>query len=306
MKSIGVKAIVAAVLMATIMTSPASAQSTDDGTVFDFSLPGARSRGVGGAFVAIADDATSVYSNPAGLTSLFRPEVSLEGRLWDLRYRAIDSGHAFGNPTNIGIDTVSGIREREFTDSFAGPAFLSAVYPRGRWAAGVFHHQLVRYQMSQQTQGAFFDCRGGGRGPTGAPPFCEQGNLGDGVDRVFPARQDYQVSITGTGIGFAFKVSPAFKVGVSAQVLSFDISRRGLVYAARGERKFAAPDFSIESLEIAGYRLGKDRALSVNAGALWDLSAKFTVGATFRQGQTFKYLSQNISGPANPPEGRCS
>jgi len=287
-----------------IPAAAAVAQSTDDGSVFDFSLPGARSRGMGGAFVAVADDASSVYSNPAGLTSLFRPEVSIEGRVWDLRYQAIDRGHAFGSPTAIGIDTLSGLHDREFTNTLPGLAFISAVYPRGRWAVGLFHHQLVRYEMSQQTQGAFFNCSGGGRGPAGAPPYCEQGNIdGDGVDRVFPAIQDYSVSIAGTGAGFAVEATPSFKVGVSIQVYSFDIHRIGQVYAARGTRKYAEPDWSQENLELYGVRLGKDRAIGVNAGALWDVSAQVSLGATFRQGQTFRYLSQNLSGPANPPGG---
>jgi long-subunit fatty acid transport protein len=286
-----------------LMPAQAAAQSTDDGAVFDFSLPGARSRGMGGAFVAIADDASSVYSNPAGLTSLFRPEVSLEVRVWDLRTPAIDRGHAFGSPTNIGIDNLTGVHDREFAATLVGPAFLSAVYPSGRWAVGVFHHQLVRYKMSQEIQGAFFDCRGGGRGPAGAPPFCEQGNLGDGVDRIFPARQDYEVNIAGTGVGFAFKAGSRFSAGVSVQVYDFDITRVGLVYGARGSRKFAEPDWSAQNLEIASYRLGKDSKPAVNAGMLWNPAASISVGATYRQGQTFHYLSQNISGPANPPGG---
>jgi long-chain fatty acid transport protein len=290
-------------LFLVVPAATAMAQSTDDGAVFDFSLPGARSRGMGGAFVAVADDASSVYSNPAGLTSLFRPEVSMEGRVWDLRYQAIDRGHAFGNPSGNGIDTVSGVHDREFTNTLPGLAFISAVYPSGRWAVGAFHHQLVRYEMSQQTQGAFFNCSGGGRGPMGAPPFCEQGNQGDGVDRVFPARTDYSVSIAGTGVGFAVEATPAFRVGTSIQVYSFDIHRMSLVYAARGERKFAEPDYSRENLEIYSVRLGTDRAIGVNAGALWDVSAQFSLGATFRQGPTFHYLSQNVSGPANPPGG---
>ena len=33
-----------------------------------FSDPGARSAGLGGAFVALADDATAAFANPAGLT----------------------------------------------------------------------------------------------------------------------------------------------------------------------------------------------------------------------------------------------
>ena len=51
---------------------------------FSFSDPGARSMGFGGAFVALADDATAAFSNPAGLTQLLRPEISIEGRRWRL------------------------------------------------------------------------------------------------------------------------------------------------------------------------------------------------------------------------------
>jgi len=167
----------------------------------------------------------------------------------------------------------------------------------------VFHHQLVRYEMSQEIQGVFFDCRGGGRGPTGAPPYCEQGNLGDGVDRVFPETQDYEVNIAGTGIGFAMKAGNRLSAGVSLQVYSFDITRIQFVYAARGINKYADPNRSLQNVEIFSYRLGDDRQLGVNAGALWNPIASISLGATFRQGQTYHYLSQNISGPANPPGG---
>lgn len=48
---------------------------------------GARSSGMGGAFVAIADDATSIFWNPAGLTHLLEREISIVGRFenssWD-------------------------------------------------------------------------------------------------------------------------------------------------------------------------------------------------------------------------------
>src|ERR1700730_16937338 len=42
----------AVALMCTFAIAPAWAQSTEDNSVFDFSLPGARSRGLAGAFVA--------------------------------------------------------------------------------------------------------------------------------------------------------------------------------------------------------------------------------------------------------------
>ncbi len=38
---------------------------------------GARAAGMGGAFIGVADDATAVIWNPAGLTQLYRPEASI-------------------------------------------------------------------------------------------------------------------------------------------------------------------------------------------------------------------------------------
>jgi hypothetical protein len=49
---------------------------------FSFSNPGARSLGFGGAFVALADDATAAFANPAGIVQIAKPELSLEGRAW--------------------------------------------------------------------------------------------------------------------------------------------------------------------------------------------------------------------------------
>src|SRR5437867_13375576 len=63
---------------------PAAAQNTDieslSGLQFNFGNPGARSLGMGGAFLGLADDASAAEANPAGLTILRKPEVSLEVR----------------------------------------------------------------------------------------------------------------------------------------------------------------------------------------------------------------------------------
>ncbi len=40
---------------------------------------GARAKGMGGAFIGVADDATAVSWNPAGLAQLDRPEASAVG-----------------------------------------------------------------------------------------------------------------------------------------------------------------------------------------------------------------------------------
>src|SRR6058998_891883 len=63
---------------------PLAAQNTDieslSGLQFNFGNPGARSLGMGGAFLGLADDASAAEANPAGLTILRKPEFSIEGR----------------------------------------------------------------------------------------------------------------------------------------------------------------------------------------------------------------------------------
>ncbi|HJW72423.1 MAG TPA: hypothetical protein VJ486_06155 [Geothrix sp.] len=49
-------------------------------TTFSVEGAGARAMGLGGAFIAVADDATAVSFNPAGLAQLLQPEVSFVAR----------------------------------------------------------------------------------------------------------------------------------------------------------------------------------------------------------------------------------
>src|SRR5881394_4680018 len=67
-----------------LSTVPLAAQNTDieslAGLQFNFGNPGARSLGMGGAFLGLADDASAAEANPAGLTILRKPEISVEGR----------------------------------------------------------------------------------------------------------------------------------------------------------------------------------------------------------------------------------
>src|SRR5262245_45329552 len=56
-------------------------QTNDPGLAFlewSFVNPGARAAGMGGSFLALADDTTASVANPAGLTILTRKEASIE------------------------------------------------------------------------------------------------------------------------------------------------------------------------------------------------------------------------------------
>jgi long-subunit fatty acid transport protein len=290
-----------AVLNALILAAatPSAAQNEGGPNNFDFSLPGARSRAIGGAFVAVADDATSVYSNPAGLTLLFRPEVSVEGRYWHLTTRAIDRGHGFGPASGLGVDTIGGFVEQGFQSNVGGLSFLSFVYPSDRWAVGVFRHQLSRNRMDRRIEGAFFDCSGGYRGVNPMPPFCEPHALGDGVDREFPKIQAYDLDIHSTGGAFAFDASEAVAIGVAVQYFGFSVEATNKVFAANGAQKYQPADFNDpQNLFAISTQTGNDTAWAVNAGALWDISDRWVLGASFRQGPTFEFVVDTRLGPS--------
>jgi hypothetical protein len=76
---------------------------------------GARSLGMGGGFTALADDATSIHYNPAGLASLeyqefaFMHSLLMEGSIYDFAAWAypINENHGFGaGIMRIGTDDI--------------------------------------------------------------------------------------------------------------------------------------------------------------------------------------------------------
>src|SRR6201982_695864 len=73
-----------AAAVCTLIALPPAAQNTDieslSGLQFNFGNPGARSLGMGGAFIGLADDASAAEANPAGLTILRKKEFSVEAR----------------------------------------------------------------------------------------------------------------------------------------------------------------------------------------------------------------------------------
>lgn len=127
----------ACLLVLCLLAVPALAQNTDiealAGLTFNFRNPGARSLGMGGAFLGLADDATAAETNPAGLTILRQSEVSLEVR----NFRTETLMPASGDYPDVTDENfVSYSRNVEVS-------FASVVFPREKWAiAAYYHHPL--------------------------------------------------------------------------------------------------------------------------------------------------------------------
>ena len=115
---------IASLLMAVALAAnPCQAQGTSRITGAVLTNPGARSIGLGGAFAAIADDATAAFANPAGLVQILRPEISVELR-----------GTASMGDTNAPYDLAHGV---------SGLGFFSFVYPSRSWAVALYSHQMA-------------------------------------------------------------------------------------------------------------------------------------------------------------------
>ncbi len=282
-----------------LVAAAAHAQTNDEvmtGTQLDFSTPGARSLGLGGAFLAVADDATAAFTNPSGLTQLTAPEVSLEGRVWGFTSRFTERGHLpETNLTGIGIDVVDGLEAGEIEEDSAALSFLSAAWTGRRWAVAAYRHQLAEFRAALDTQGAFV-------GPRVAPL------------RLAPARSRLRLEIANFGVAGAWRVSERWAIGLGLSRFDFALDSRTLRYA-RAERSgdpfadtltgafFGPADFRDTNLANLQLQRGDDSDLEWSLGALWRPTARWSVGASARRGPDFDFTATFVDGPRGSRPG---
>jgi long-chain fatty acid transport protein len=228
---------------------------TFSGFQFNFNNPGARALGMGGAFVAVADDATAVIANPAGLTILQRPELSAEVKFT----RFTNTFEAFSNTPNDAFG--ENFRSHDFHDSVVTPSFFSFVYPTERLVVAAFVRELINYKSEFNTKGVFFV------DPTG------------GTVRLFPAHSELEIQALNFGLGTGLnleKDNPLLpNIGAS---LEFSVGR----IRSRLERfDFAGVLQSTETID------GTDIGVGLNVGALWHPVKDMGVGLVYRRGPRY-------------------
>jgi long-subunit fatty acid transport protein len=286
-------------LLALIVVVPASAQNTDieslAGLQFNFGNPGARSLGMGGAFLGLADDATALEANPAGLTILAKPEISIEGR----------------NYKEAQILTTSGVFpdfERTAFSNYSDRvqiSFASVVYPIGNFRVGGYFHEPLRNggggfvvpqvnefsgRIDKDVPSFFFPRDGGAplseqecedlRLQTNDFFACSQFGL-----KPFITAVDIQERTW--GVGGAWKIHEKFSVGATVRYQTFREEALTLRFT---------PDFNIDSISVqATGELGDDGEIDIkeesdvtfSAGFKWTLNDKFSVGGAYKKGASF-------------------
>ncbi len=276
------------VAVALAWTPLASAQTNAEinaGIQFNFSTPGARSLGLGGAFLGLADDATAAYTNPAGLTMLSKPEVSMEVRQWNYTSSFTDHGHGYGVATGVGVDTVDGLQSGTADSDTTGLSFLSFVYPGDGWAVAVYRHELANFQTEYSTQGAF----------TGEDPS---------ISRFFPTIADMDLKIVNTGASFAFRIGESFNLGLGVSYYSFDMTSTTSRYGFNSSGvstdpggQWGTPMYGDDRVINWQGQNGDDTDTAFNVGLTWNISPKVSLGGVYRQGPSFEVLATNNWGP---------
>jgi len=211
---------------------------------------GARALGMGGAFIAVADDATAASWNPGGLIQLETPEVSVVGACFD---RAEDN--TFGtNPEASGSQDVSK----------SSINYLSAAYPFTVWA----HNMIVsvNYQnLYDFTREWKF------------PLTQVSGNLSLNQDVDYTQ----EGSLSALGIAYCVQITPKFSFG-----LTLNLWKDGL-YPNEWEQNtfqsgsgvYVGNPFIFESKSYDTYSFS---GFNVNLGILWHVNDKITIGAVVK------------------------
>ena len=274
------KRLLAPILFCTILlgAGPSYAQGGPETLLFSFSNPGARSIGLGGAFVALADDATAVYSNPGGLVQLARPEISIDGRFWSYATPFTEGGQVLGDTR----DLRSGVSR----EAIPGISFLSFVYPKDDWSFAVYRHQSASFESRTETQGFFT------RDPETEEPI-----------RLDDIRRLTNLDIVTYGFSGAYRFSEDFSAGAAVVYHVGESSNVTEFYApievTLPEGPLGLNSFSPRALKNAQTLSTDDSDWGLNAGFLWHLSEQWSFGGVFRDGPRLDFIVADVAGPAN-------
>ncbi len=275
---------------------PLSAQNTDieslSGLQFNFGNPGARSLGMGGAFLGLADDASAAEANPSGLTILRKPEVTLEVRNYQEQQLFTTSG-TFPDLNRTAFSHYS--QRAELT-------FGSFVYPIKNWTLGVYYHEPLRSEGSGQVVPVRNEFTGAIK--TNVPNFYLPKN-GTPVTKtkcedIRKQANDFFACLEYTILPFLSAVSVQERTfGVAGAYKFGNISVGGTVrYQRFNESSFTfrvTPTFDFSSISVQATSdvtdqssKAKDKSDVTFAGGIkWAPNDKFSAGAVYKQGAKF-------------------
>lgn len=298
-----------ALLIALTCALPLAAQNVDiealSGLQFNFGNPGARSLGMGGAFLGLADDASAAEANPAGLTILRKPEVSLEARNYLEQQLFTTSG------------TFPAVEQTAFThhSDRVVVSFGSFVYPlSSKFTVGAYFHEPLNNQgsgvvapqfndftgeLEKQLPNFFLPSAGGNaiseaqceqlRRTTGNPEACLE-------YRIDPFVSALQVRQRTFGVAGAWQIHPKFSLGVTARYQRFQEA----AFTFRFTQDFDPASISVQTTAKDGaLELQEESDVTFTGGFKWSPTDKISIGGVYKQGPAFNaptFVSAAVTG----------
>jgi long-subunit fatty acid transport protein len=209
---------------------------------------GARALGMGGAFIAVADDATAASWNPGGLIQLERPEVSAVGEA----FHRIEDNEFNRHPESSGEQSVSR----------ANLNYLSAAYP----FTLVQHNMILSinyqhlYDFTRQWSFAF-------------------------ASRLDQHDLHYEAGggLYAWGIAYAVQILPQLSFGFTLNIWedgiyqnSWETELNGTVLSKvpRSNLTYTTKTYEKDSYSFSGF--------NANLGLLWHITDQLTLGAVFK------------------------
>jgi len=230
---------------------------------FSFLPPGARAMGLGGTFIAIADDATASEANPSGLTILTRPEVSLHGRYSRFSQRSSDPNTTFFSQFDSrhrGRPTFPFAEESNPDVSFA-----SVVYPWDRVVVSLYYQRLVRF-----TGESFIEAIDPNEDP-------------EVEDIFFESDRRFEFGLKSVGVSTAFRFNDWLSAGFSLRQTQLDAKLEASILGI-GPNLVKPDDNNIDLVQAILLVDGTSTDFTYNAGFLVNPNGVFSVGFVYKHG----------------------
>jgi long-subunit fatty acid transport protein len=265
------------VILFLILSLPASAL-TDEEVFRDFRFnlinPGARARGIGGAFLSLADDATAAQANPAGLSFLLRTEYFAELRVYDNAARS----SVITETLPTGIDTF--VARGTDLDDGASLSFLSAVIAKKDWSIGFSRQELINIQNSTLSSFAFtFEDTPG--------VF-----LAAGTGNIDVLTVNWNVSA-------GYRISDRWSLGATLAYSTLDVDSTVTNTIVDTENALAqqAEPVLEPTLDLQTTIKDDDDDVTYSIGMLYRVVDKWSIGAVYRRGPRFSVTEEITSVP---------
>lgn len=230
---------------------------------------GARAVGMGGAFIAIADDATAASWNPAGLIQLEKPEISFVSAFENTKQKYYSENGDQTDISSSGVDNFT-TRLADFNINY-----FSATYP------AYFHRNIVfsiNYQRLYEFKRNYTYYRNS--------EISVGGNTINNSKKISAKENGH---IGALGLAFALEITPKISFGTTINIWTDKLLWENEWKIVYHENSYATRDADYKEgytgSELETYLISKYSSYSginANFGILWNVNNHLAIGAVLK------------------------